>query len=103
MSNTENLTITQTILAQLGGNHFIATTGAHNLVAVERSLTLKLGRGARDGITHLTVTLRGDDTYDVRFQRVHGHKVTEKGLTEGVYGDMLRPVFEAAAGFATSL
>tara|TARA_R110000803_G_scaffold20201_16_gene52287 strand:- start:1877 stop:2188 length:312 start_codon:yes stop_codon:yes gene_type:complete len=103
MSNTTNIEVANTILAQLGGNRFLAMTGSKNLVAIENGLTLKLGRGASNGITHLTVVLRADDTYDVRFQRVHGVKVTEKGGTEGAYADMLRDVFTSATGFATSL
>ena len=95
--------IAQTILAQLGGSCFVAMTGARNFIAIERGLTLKLGRGAHNGITHVTITLDASDTYTVRFQRVHGAKVTEKGTYEGIYVDMLRGTFTQATGFVTSL
>jgi len=99
---TTNQQIAQTILDQLGGNRFAAMTGAKNFVAIENGITMKLGRSA-SGITHMTVMLDASDTYTVRFQRVHGVKVTEKGTTEGVYAEMLRDIFESATGMFTSL
>ena len=103
MTSNDNLTIANTILAQLGGNKFLAMTGAKNLLAGDHSLSMKLGRGAKNGITHLTVELNGFDTYTVKFQRVHGYKVTEKGTTEGVYVSELQDVFTRATGFDTHL
>ena len=103
MTNTAQLTVANTILAQLGGNRFLAMTGARNLMGGENMLTMKLGKGALNGITHLTVTLDADDTYTVKFQRVHGCKVTDKGETSGVYADMLRDLFTTTTGFLTSL
>lgn len=100
MNTTTN--VANEILRQLGGNRFATMTGAKNLVAIENGLTLKLGRNA-SGITHLTVTLDPSDTYTVRFQRVHGRKITEKGTHEGIYCDMLVPLFEKETGLATSL
>lgn len=100
MSSNKN--IADTILAQLGGGRFAAMTGSKNFQTVERGLTFKIGRNDSK-ITHCTITLRGDDTYDVRFQRVYGMKITERGLTEGAYADMLRPLFETATGMYTSL
>lgn len=94
--------VAETILAQLGGVRFIAMTGAKNLVGGERYLSLKLGRNA-SSITHMTITLRGDDTYDVLFQRVRGVKVTEVSKHEGVYVDMLADVIYNATGLLTSL
>ena len=101
MKNSQQ--IAQTIADQLGGTRKLSMmVGAKNFVALESGLTFKLGKGAKDGITHLTVTLDADDTYTVRFQRVWGHKVTEKGTTEGAYADMLTDLFESATGFYLS-
>jgi len=104
MENTNRSTeIANTIAQQLGGTRRLAMmVGAKNFVALESGLTFKLGKGAKDGITHLTVTLDADDTYTVRFQRVWGTKVTEKGTTEGAYADMLTNLFESATGFYLS-
>ena len=103
MTNTAQLTVANTILAQLGGNRFLAMTGARNLMGGENMLTMKLGKGAPDGITHLTVTLDADDTYTVLFQKVRGAKVAEITKHVGVYADMLTDVFYNATGFLTSL
>ena len=100
---TTNQDIAQTILAQLGGNRFVAMTGARNLMAIESGLTMKLGKGAHDGITHLTITLDADDSYTLEFQKVRGTKVAEITKHVGVYADMLTDVFYNATGFLTSL
>lgn len=92
----------QTILAQLGGNKFIAMTGAKNLLSGSDSLSMKLGRGAANGITHLTVTLVADE-YHMHFQSVRGMKVATKAEEFGVYADQMRAVFTARTGFDTSL
>jgi hypothetical protein len=96
-------TCATTILAQLGGNKFLAMTGAKNLVYGENSLTLKIGRGARNGITHLCVTLDADDTYTVQFHRVRGVKVALVEEISGVYADSLQELFTDRTGFATRL
>jgi hypothetical protein len=103
MSNTNELTVANTILAQLGGNRFLAMTGSKNLVGGENYLSMKLGKGADSGITHMTITLRSDDTYDVLFQKVRGNLVKEISKHEGVYVDMLSDVIYNATGFYTSL
>jgi len=101
MKNSQQ--IAQTIADQLGGTRKLSMmVGAKNFVALESGLTFKLGKGAKDGITHVTVELTADDLYTVRFQRVWGHKVTEKGTTEGAYADMLTDLFESATGFYLS-
>lgn len=95
--------IATTIANQLGGIRRLSLmVGAKNFVALEAGLTFKLGKGAKDGITHLTVTLDADDTYTVRFQRVWGHRVTEKGTTDGAYCDQLVSLFESTTGFYLS-
>jgi hypothetical protein len=100
---TTSQSVATIILSQLGGNMFLRMTGAKNLVAGENMLGMKLGKGAKDGITHFTVILDADDTYTLKFQRVYGMKVTEKGELTGVYSDMLREVFTDRTGFYTSL
>ena len=95
-----NQEIAAVIADQLGGLFRLSMmVGAKNFVAIESGLTFKLGTGAKDGITHCTITLDADDTYTVRFQRVYGRKVSEKGSTSGVYCDMLMDIFEGATGF----
>ena len=96
-------TTTNTIAQQLGGTRKLAMmVGAKNFLALESGLTFKLGKGAQDGITHVTVTLDPSDTYTVRFQRVWGSKVTEKGSSSDVYCDQLVSLFESTTGFYLS-
>lgn len=103
MTNENKLVVAETILAQLGGSKFLAMTGAKNLLGDERSLTMKLGRGAMGGITHLTITLEADDTYTMKFLKVRGVKVSTVHESAGVHAGELRRAFEGFTGFATSL
>ena len=48
-----DLTVSQTILAQLGGESFVMTSGATGLVASAESLTFKLGRNPKR-VTHVS-------------------------------------------------
>jgi len=98
-----NLQIANTILEQLGGSRFVAMTGAKNFGGGENYLTFKVGRGALNGITHVTVTLEASDTYTVKFQRVHGLKVTDKGEVAMVYAEDLQACFTTHTGFDTRL
>ncbi len=99
----ETHSVASTILAQLGGNKFLAMTGASNLLDLGNGLQFKIGRGARDGITHARIVLRADDTYDVEFHRVRGVSVWAKGEKNGVYADQLRAVFTDRTGFDCTL
>lgn len=69
-----DMTVANTILAQLGGNRFLGMTGAKNLTGSERGLTFALPRGARRvsgglpvPITHVSIELKKDDTYKMTF------------------------------------
>lgn len=98
-----NETIASTILAQLGGNQFLAMTGARNLLYGERALTMKLGRNAKK-LTHLRVELdEATDTYTVDFYRMRGVVVVEQQTVSMVHFDQLRPLFTARTGMETSL
>lgn len=100
---TTDLTVSKTILQQLGGRVFIMMTGSKNFVGSESALSFKVGAGTRDGITHVRVELTADDLYDITFMRVRGTSVKTISKTDGAYADMLRTVFEAATGFRVSL
>ena len=58
--------VAETILQQLGGNRFMAMTGARGLTYDENSLTFKITR-AQNKITHVKITLDPSDTYNVSF------------------------------------
>lgn len=104
MSNRE---IARTILAQLGGNRFVAMTGAKNFIACEQGLYFTLPRFAGVKINRVRVTLTPADTYTVEFFRFHRvNRMDRQDLiakVEDVYCDTLAATFEEATGLATSL
>ena len=93
-----DLTMAKTILAQLGGERFVMTTGATNFVAGADSLTFKLGSNPKR-VTHVRVTLTLDGLYDMTFF------TTGKGpqSRDGVHREMLQEVFGANTGLHTTL
>jgi len=63
-----DLTAAKTILEQLGGEHFVAMTGAKDFVATEDSLTFKIGSNPNH-VSHVRVTQTPGDLYAVTFFR----------------------------------
>lgn len=95
-----------TILCQLGGNKFVAMTGAKNFVYDDKSLRFALpARTANKGINRVCVELMPSDTYKVSFYKVknHGLDTTAVEGLEGVYSDSLQEVFTRVTGLYTSL
>lgn len=98
---TTTSTISETILAQLGGSRFIAMTGAKNLGYTFNSLSCQIGKNAKR-VTHLRISLRSDDTYTVETFKLSGSIQWSRGV-DGVYADQLRQVVEAETGLYLSL
>lgn len=96
------MTIARNILSQLGGNRFLAMTGASNLTSRPDGLSFKIGQNASK-ITHVRVTLTAMDDYIVEFLKIRGTKVEPVAYAEGVYADTLAQVFTAKTGLAVSL
>ena len=100
--------VAQTILQQLGGNKFIAMTGAKRFVAHEDGLSFSLGRNASNA-NYVKITLNGKDLYDVKFERVTTNKTTfemkrvVKAEEKDLYCDMLQSTFTEITGLYTSL
>ncbi len=88
-----DLTVSQTILAQLGGESFVMTSGATGLVASADSLTFKLGRNPKH-VTHVRVTVTHDGLYDMTFFTIG------KGPQsyDDIHREMLQEVFGANTG-----
>ena len=93
-----NLTASQTILARLGGESFVATSGATGLVAGADSLTFKLGRNPKR-VTHVRVTVTHDGLYDLTFFTIGNGPRSY----DGVHGEMLQEVFGANTGLVREL
>lgn len=98
----DNMTIANTILAQLGGRRFIAMTGAREFVAIYSGLRFRLPR-ARGGINLVRIVLEPSDAYAIEF---HASRSTDSKLAHrdaGIYAEDLRRVFTDATGLETSL
>ena len=96
--------VSETILKQLGGNRFVAMTGARSLLADGNALRFRLPSNfANHGINAVSVTLNGADTYDLVFSKVRGSSVTEVAAVTHVYADQRRDVFRSETGLDTTL
>lgn len=106
-----DLRIAETILQQLGGNRFIAMTGAKNFVGDDYSLSMTLPRNASRA-NRLKITLTPMDDYTMEFTRqTVGHLTKNykwiEGKTEtvktfdGIYCDQLQELFTSVTGMYT--
>lgn len=70
MKQTEviKMKVADTILEQLGGNKFLAMTGAKNLLADGNTLRMTLPKN-RSRANRLWITLDSNDTYTMNFFR----------------------------------
>lgn len=102
----------ETILQQLGGQRFIAFTGSHDFISDGDALTMSLARN-QSKANQLEISLRRDDTYDMRFYKYSpmrwnpkkftytDPKITEVKTFEGVYCDQLQELFTDVTGLYT--
>ena len=99
MNNQE---IAATILSQLGGNRFIAMTGAKNLVSGNGTLGFKIGRNSGK-CNHVRITLNSNDTYKIEFINVRKMEFKTTSEFNDVYADQLQSIFTEVTGLYTSL
>lgn len=92
------------VLKQLGGNKFIAMTGAKNLGQNNTTKTFhfQIPR-VKNGITHVKITLKGSDTYTMQFMSVKGTNVKIITTVDDIRSDQLQSVFTKHTGLKTSL
>lgn len=108
-SSSYRLAIARTIIGQLGGNRFVAMTGARQFVALEApGLQFDLpedGGFACGGICRIQVRLDPCDTYTVTAfaRKGNGPVYCEVSSQPGVYCDMLEGVFTEITGLYTRL
>lgn len=93
------------VLQQLGGNRFIAMTGAKNFVKNDpkKQITFKLGRGAKNGINYIRITLTSMDLYNMEFIKARGTDIKVVVEKDGIYNDQLQDVFTQVTGLYTRL
>jgi hypothetical protein len=95
-----DMTIATNIIQQMGGFGKISIlTGAKNFVAGANYVAFTIGKGAKNKINKVKVTLNPQDLYDVEFGREWGTKYTKISGSESIYNDMLMNEFETATGF----
>lgn len=100
------MSVSKTILEQLGGQKFIVMTGAKAFVGGSDYLMFALPGNpgyVKDGWNKVKITLTPDDLYEVTFMRIRGLKVMKEETVKGVYNDMLRSIFTKYTGLYTSL
>jgi hypothetical protein len=93
----------KTILEQIGGNKFIAMTGAKNFVGGENFLQFSIGSGAKNKSNKVKITLTTADLYEIEFFNIRGINIKEISKHEMIYADQLKTVFTEQTGFYTSL
>lgn len=98
------MTAGEIILTQLGGNRFIAMTGASGLSLDHTSLRFALpARAAKKRIRYCIITLAGDDTYDMEFGTAMNVRYRLVATKSGVRCDQLQAIFESETGLRTQL
>jgi len=98
--------IARTILSQLGGNKFVAMTGAKSFGNTGNGLSFRLpgSRGfTKNGINYVKITLNDLDTYNMEFGRIRGTNYKVIDTQNNIYFDMLTDVFTDVTGLNTSL
>ena len=89
----EKLQIAKTILSQLGGNRFIAMTGAKRFEYDSKgsvvTLQFKIGRNAKQVNIVRINYIKGKDLYEMNFYK--GTKLLKK--VSNVYADQLQKIF----------
>ena len=96
-------TVPQSILKQLGGNKFLAMTGAKNLVGGYDSLQFDLGRGAVNKANKVRVTLSATDEYTIAFYIYRKLDLREIETVRGVQVETLRSTFTDRTGMHVTL
>ncbi len=91
-------------LKQLGGNRFLAMTGAKNIVYDKKMVAFKLPRFAGVKVNYVKIILNDMDLYNMEFGRItpkKGYQILDS--VSDVYNDMLQDVFTEKTGLDTHL
>ena len=89
-------------LKQLGGNKFIAMTGAKNFAVGPKGMGFRIGRNSKS-INYVRIDLKSNDLYDMEFINIRGSKIKVVKKVTGVYNDQLQKMFTKYTGMYTSL
>ena len=89
------------MLKQLGGNRFIAMTGAKNFGVGPKGASFKIGRNSKN-VNYVRIDLK-NDLYDMEFIQMRAGKLKVKSKVKQIYADQLRSMFTKHTGMYTSL
>ena len=90
------------ILKQIGGNRFIAMTGAKGFAFSDKYMSFKIGRNSK-GINFVRIGHNAKDLYDMEFGFVSTRGIKVKKKVKDVYADMLGQIFKKHTGMNVSL
>lgn len=96
------MTTANMILETLGGNKFLAMTGAKNLVCGENMLMFAIPKNQSRG-NKMRITMDATDTYTVEVFKIRGCECAKLAEREMVYAESLRNVFTTLTGMETAL
>lgn len=100
---TENERIGQTILKQLGGNKFIAMTGAKNFIWLKSGVQFDLSsRMTKNKAKRITIELV-NDLYTINFYKIRGLDFTKLTSKVGITAENLASTFSSLTGLTTKL
>lgn len=100
------MNVAETILSQLGGNKFVAMTGAKDFFGgASLTLTFSLSsRMTRNKCNRVIITLlQGSDTYKVQFCKLSKFELKTITTLVGVHCSELQQIFTQETGLVTSL
>jgi len=95
--------VAETILQQIGGNRFIAMTGANRFVGTENSLKFYFKMNQKMNLC--VIELNSWDLYDMTFYQYSKKNLTAKEVKKetDVYNDQLQKIFTSITGLDTHL
>jgi|ERR1700682_6203726 len=93
---------TARIIREQLGNRALTMWGAREFIDEDGALKFKVGRNP-EGVTHIRVFLRGDDTYNVEAWKIRGTSVKQVGFHQVVYVEDLRRTIQDLTGLRYSL
>lgn len=97
--------VSDMILRQLGGNKFVAMTGAKDIVGSIDSLTFKIPKS--NGINAVRTRHNILDLYDMEFMHIKNargrYEVTTISKIDNVYAEDLQKIFTEQTGLDTHL
>lgn len=103
---SEEKIVATTILEQLGGNRFIAMTGAKHFIVHDKGLSFHLpSRFAKNGINRINIKLNPMDTYDVTYGKWNqkSFEIIPVEKDEGCFVEDLRRRFTEVTGLDVTI